>query len=92
MQIRQEAVMAVALDHKEIQDLKAEFFREADERYVKCEDCTDKQKEVNDKFANDDKRIDKLIDRLNLWNKLLWAIASASIGALIVSFFELILK
>ena len=47
---------------------------------------------VSKKLANDDKRIDKLFDRLNLWNKLLWAIASASIGALVVSFLELILK
>lgn len=82
----------MALEHSEIQALKAEFLAEADERYVKTEDCNEKQEKVNAKFANDDKRIDKLIDRLNLWNKLLWAIASASIGALIVSFFELILK
>ena len=59
---------------------------------MKIDDCNEKQEKVNAKFANDDKRIDKLIDRLNLWNKLLWAITSASIGALVVSLFELILK
>ena len=63
-----------------------------DDRYVLQSDCNEKQENVNKKFANDDKRIDKLFDRLDLWNKLLWAIASASIGALVVSFFELILK
>lgn len=82
----------MALEHGEIQALKKEFFAEADERYVKVDECNEKQERVNAKLANDDKRIDKLIDRLNLWNKLLWAITSASIGALVVSLFELILK
>lgn len=82
----------MALEHGEIQALKAEFFDEADERYVKIESCTEKQEAVNKKFANDDKRIDKLIDRMEIWNKLFWVIASSSIGALIVSLAELILK
>ena len=80
------------LDHNEIQSLKKEIFEEADERYVHVGDCSDKQESINKKFANDDKRIDKLIDRLEIWNKLLWAITSASIGALVVAFFDLILK
>ena len=63
-----------------------------DDRYVLKSDCNEKQEAVNKRFTNDDKRIDKLIDRMNLWNKLLWAIASSSIGALVVSFFELVLK
>jgi hypothetical protein len=79
-------------DHSEIQTIKKEIFEEADERYVKIEDCSEKQEKVNAKFANDDKRIDKLIDRMSLWNKLLWAITSSSIGALVVAFLELILK
>lgn len=82
----------MALEHSEIQSLKKEFFEEADERYVKIESCTEKQETVNKKFANDDKRIDKLLDRMELWSKLLWAITSASIGALVVSFLELIIK
>lgn len=80
------------LDHQEIQSIKKEIFEEADERYVHIGDCSDKQESINKKFANDDKRIDKLIDRLEIWNKLLWAITSASIGALVVAFFDLILK
>lgn len=84
--------MEVPLDHQEIQSIKKEIFEEADERYVHVGDCSDKQESINKKFANDDKRIDKLIDRLEIWNKLLWAITSASIGALVVAFFDLILK
>lgn len=82
----------MALEHSEVQSIKREILEEADERYVKIESCAEKQEAVNKKFANDDKRIDKLIDRMNLWNKLLWAIASSSIGALVVSFLELVIK
>lgn len=76
------------LDNADRNDLIALF----DDRYVRQNDCNDRQQKVNERFANDDKRIDKLIDRMNIWNKLLWAIASSSIGALVVSLFELILK
>lgn len=78
----------MAVTHEDIQELKTVF----DDRYVLQSDCATTQEQVSKKLANDDKRIDKLFDRLNMWNKLLWAIASASIGALVVSFLELILK
>ena len=78
----------MAVTHEDIQELKVVF----DDRYVLQSDCATTQEQVSKKLANDDKRIDKLFDRLNLWDKLLWAIASASIGALVMSFLELILK
>lgn len=78
----------MAVTHEDIQELKEVF----DDRYVLQSDCATTQENVSKKLANDDKRIDKLFDRLKLWDKLLWAIASASIGALAVSFLELILK
>lgn len=74
--------------HEDVTELKKVF----DERYVLQRDCNDKQETVNKKFANDDKRIDKLIDRMEIWNKLFWVIASSSIGALVMSVLELILK
>lgn len=82
----------MALEHSEVQAIKREILEEADERYVKIESCVEKQEAVNKKFANDDKRIDKLIDRMEIWNKLFWIIASSSIGALVMSVLELILK
>lgn len=78
----------MAVTHEDIQELKTVF----DDRYVLQSDCATTQENVSKKLANDDKRIEKLFDRLKLWDKLLWAIASASIGALAVSFLELILK
>ena len=82
----------MAIDYEERKSIKDEILEITDERYVHINDCTEKQESVNKKFADDDKRIDKLIDRMNLWNKLLWAIATSSIGALVVAVFELILK
>ena len=78
----------MALEHDDITELKKVF----DDRYVMQSECNEKQERVNKKFANDDKRIDKLIDRMDLWSKLLWVIASSSIGALVVAFLQLILK
>ena len=81
-------VMAVPLNNEDFNEIK----RVLDDRYVLQSDCNDKQENVNKKFANDDKRIDKLIDRMDLWSKLLWVIASAGIGALVLEFFGLIFK
>ena len=78
----------MALEHDDITELKKVF----DDRYVLQSDCDSTQRDISKKFANDDKRIDRLIDRMNLWDKLLWAIATSSIGALVLAFFELILK
>ena len=76
------------IEHEDITELKKVF----DDRYVMQADCSEKQESINKKFANDDKRIEKLIDKLAIWDKLLWAIATASVGALVVAFLELILK
>lgn len=76
------------LTHDDFAEIKKEF----DERYVLQSDCDSAQRDISNRFANDDKRIDKLIDRMEIWNKLFWIIATSSIGALVVSFFELILK
>ena len=76
------------IEHEDITELKKVF----DDRYVLQSDCSERQEGINKKFANDDKRIEKLFDKLEIWNKLLWAIATATVGALVVAFLELILK
>ena len=78
----------MALNHDDFTEIK----KVLDDRYVLQSDCNDRQENVNKKFANDDKRIDKLIDRMDLWSKLLWAITSASIGAFVLEFFCLTFK
>lgn len=78
----------MSIEHEDITELKKVF----DDRYVLQADCSERQEGINKKFANDDKRIEKLFDKLAIWDKLLWAIATASVGALVVAFLELILK
>lgn len=77
---------------EELDIIKEHIFADADNRYVHIEDCNEKQENINNKLANDDKRIDLLIAKFNVLEKLLWAIASASIGALVTSILELIMK
>lgn len=78
----------MAITHEDFQEIK----KELDDRYVLQNDCDDIQRETNKKFANDDKRIELLSHRMNVWNKLLWTIATTSIGALVTSVLQLILK
>ena len=51
----------MALTHEEIQELKREIFAEADEKYVAIDDCNTVQSENQKRFANDDKRIDRIL-------------------------------
>lgn len=55
----------MALTHEDFQEIK----RVLDDRYVKIEDCNEKQETVNKKFANDDKRIDLILLKQEEGNK-----------------------
>ena len=76
------------LTREDVEDLKNEF----DERYVQQKDCNDIQTRNNSRFANDDKRIEIMVHDFGIIKKLMWAVATASIGSLVVAFFELIIK
>lgn len=78
----------MALEHDDITELKRVF----DDRYVLQSDCNEKQEKVNKKFSNDDKRIELITHDFDVIKKLMWAVATSSIGALVVAVFELILK
>lgn len=88
MQIPAMAVERVSLNHDDFTEIK----RVLDDRYVLQSDCNDRQENVNKKFAKDDKRIEIISHDFAVIKKLMWAVASASIGSLVVAFFELILK
>lgn len=80
------------LTHEEILALKKEFDERYDNRYVQISDCNDIQEKNTKRFSNDDKRIEIISHDFGTMKKLLWAVASASIGSLVVAFFELVLK
>lgn len=84
------------MTHSEIEKLKKEIREELDERYdakyVRITSCNDIQSSVNGKLSNDNTRIEIISHDFETMKKLLWAVASGSIGSLVVAFFELILK
>jgi hypothetical protein len=51
----------MALTHEEITAIKKEVIAECKNIFVQIDDCNDKQNKVNEKFANDDKRIDRML-------------------------------
>ena len=70
------------INHEDIQELKKVF----DDRYVLQSDCDATQQKINNKFANDDKRIELLIRQQTINNWLTGAIASGIIALLIKVF------
>ena len=72
----------MAINHEDIQELKKVF----DDRYVLQSDCDNTQQKINNKFANDDKRIELLIHQQAINNWLTGAIASGIIALLIKVF------
>ena len=69
----------MAVNHEDIQELKKVF----DDRYVLQSDCDSTQQKINNKFANDDKRIELLVRQQTINNWLTGAIASGIIALLI---------
>lgn len=47
----------MAITHEDMQEIK----KILDDRYVQIVDCDNTQNEMNSKFANDDKRIDRIM-------------------------------
>ena len=76
----------MALTHEDFKQIEQEF----DERYVMQGECNSVQASFNKKFANDDKRIDIIAHDFAVIKKLVWVVASASIGSLVTAIFELI--
>lgn len=79
----------MAVTHEDITELKKVF----DDRYVLQSDCNEKQSNINNKLANDDKRIDLILAeqkqmrretksglKFNNW------LTAAVLGAIIVAF------
>lgn len=79
--------MASNLSHDDFIEIK----KVLDDRYVLQSDCNEKQEAVNRKFSNDDKRIEMIQHDFKVIKWLVTTVAASSIGALVVSIFELIL-
>lgn len=76
------------MEHDEVMKLQNAF----DDRYVLKDDCVERQEMVNKKFANDDKRIELLIQKWNTLEKLVWTIATATVGTLVTTIVQFVVK
>ena len=74
------------LAHEEITAIEKEIIDKCKTMFVQIDDCTDNQNKVNKRFANDDKRIELLIQQQTINNWLTGAIASGIIALLIKVF------
>lgn len=64
---------------------------EFDCRYVRQATCDERHRAVSNKFANDDKRIELLLQRLASYDKLLWIITTSVVGTLVTSVVSIII-
>lgn len=84
----------MALTHEEITAIKEEVITECKNIFVQIDDCNTVQSENQKKFANDDKRIDRILllqenntKALQKNNWLTTAILAAIIGSVIAFYF-----
>lgn len=81
----------MALTHEDMQEIK----KILDDRYVQITDCDTTQSEMNKKFANDDKRIDRIMylqeDTNSKLTKNNW-LTITILGIIITSVLTMILK
>ena len=81
----------MALTHEDMQEIK----KILDDRYVQITDCDTTQSEMNKKFANDDKRIDRIMylqeDTNNKLTKNNW-LTITILGVIITTVVTMILK
>ena len=61
-------------------------------KYVNQKECEKKHKDIEKKLTEDDKRITLILHDFDIIKKLMWAIATSSISAAIISIFQLLFK
>jgi hypothetical protein len=85
----------MALTHEEITAIKKEVIAECKNIFVQIDDCNTTQAENNKRFANDDKRIDRIMYLQEAGNKKLdknnW-LTITILGVIITTVVAMILK
>lgn len=77
----------VGMNKDELEAMRSEF----DDRYVRQVTCDERHRAVSNKFSNDDKRIELLLQRLASYDKLLWIITTSVVGTLVTSVVSIII-
>ena len=63
---------------------------ELDDRYVQKGVCNEIQQQANKKFANDNTRIELIMQTINFFKKLGWVLVTATVGQCVLMLFELV--
>lgn len=74
------------LTHNDVQELIKMLDERYDKKYVWVKDCDERQKDIISRFANDDKRIELLVQQQRINNWLTSAIAAGIVALLIKVF------
>ena len=61
-------------------------------RYVRKDDCIERKEHMEEKLANDDKRIEVIEHDFGVLKRLLWLIAGEGAAALVAMLINLIVK
>lgn len=78
----------MALEKEDIIELQSIL----DDRYVKQKDCDERQERVNNKFANDDKRIEVMGHDFQIIKWLVTTVAASGLATLVVEVMALLMK
>lgn len=75
----------------QLEDLE-DIIQHLDDRYVMKTDCNDNQKKINESLSGVKTKIDLFEQKWNILEKLIWAIATATIGTLVTTTLSLIMR
>lgn len=78
------------MTHNEIEKLKKEIKDEILQIVVTKDDCNDVQTNINNRFSNDDKRLDRQETFNSSLKKFLWLGLGAIIGETVISLINLL--
>ena len=80
------------MEHNEYVALEQQLQTHFDERYVMQNDCTQRQKLITEAQNKMETQIQLMLQKWNIIEKLLWAVVTTTIGILVSSIINLIVK
>lgn len=80
------------MEHNDYVVLEQQLQTHFDERYVLQNDCTQRQKLITEAQNKMETQIQLMLQKWNIIEKLLWAVVTTTIGILVSSIINLIVK
>lgn len=80
------------MEHNEYVALEQQLQTHFDERYVLQNDCTQRQKLITEAQNKMETQIQLMLQKWNIIEKLLWAVVTTTVGILVSSIINLIVK